>query len=71
MGSCRQWSPDSGNWTYWGEELNDTRIYHVSWTPSAESGTYLIGGELSWMTTTLVKRDGTQEQGFPLEYATE
>ena len=71
-GSCRQWSPDSGTWEVLGEELDFERVYHVSWTPSADSnGTYLIGGGVSGMTTTLVKRDGTQEQGFPLKYVAE
>ncbi len=75
--SCLLWSPDSGTWDDWGGELDavyaEYRYSHVSWTPSAESGTYLIGGlgNAAKMTTTLVKRDGTQEQGLPLEYVTE
>ena len=72
--SCLLWSPDSGTWDDWGEELDVVGRYsHVSWTPSTDSTTtYLIGGEHpdSRGTTTLVKRDGTQEQGFSLEYAT-
>ena len=66
---CLQWSPDTGSWT---EELHlDTeRAYHVSWTPDNGIGTYLMGGQVGGWTTTLVKPDGTQEQGFPLQYDT-
>ena len=72
--SCLLWNPDSGTWEDWGEELNIGRYRHVSWTPSGDtSGTYLMGGfgDASIRTTTLVKRDGTQEPGFPLIYHTE
>ena len=69
--SCLLWSPDSGTWENWGEELDIERYDHVSWTPSVDtSGTFLIGGAGSGTTTTLVKPDGTQEPGFPLKYDT-
>ena len=67
--TCLQWSPDTGAW----EELlrlDVRRAYHVSWTPGTEVGTYLMGGVYSQRTTTLIKRDGTQEPGFDLKYYT-
>ena len=67
--SCLLWSPDSGTW----EEaltLDVEREYHVSWTPSSGTGTYLMGGFYSLKTTTLVNNDGSQEPGFPLKYDT-
>ena len=67
--SCLQWSPDSGTW----EEaltLNVSRYDHVSWTPSSGTGTYLMGGEESPWTTTLITPDGSQEPGFPLKHDT-
>lgn len=69
--SCLLWSPDSGTWEDWGEELYYDRRVSVSWTPSVDtSGIYLIGGtnRYSQRTTTLVKPDGTQEPGFALKY---
>ena len=69
--SCLQWSPDTGTW----EELLTLEVRrenHVSWTPGKDIGTYLMGGHNNWMTTTLVKHDGTTlESGFPLKYNTE
>ena len=68
--SCLQWSPDTGTW----EELltpDVWRFYHVSWTPASGTGTYLIGGGASMMTTTLITSEGGQETGFPLKYNTE
>ena len=68
--SCLQWSPDTGSW----EELltlDVGRARHVSWTPGSDIGTYLMGGNLNEKTTTLIKPDGTQEPGFPLQYNTE
>ena len=65
--SCIQWSPGSGTW----EEaltLDVIRRGHVSWTPFPYTGTYLMGGSPNFKTTTLVKNDGTVEQGFPLKY---
>ena len=70
--SCLLWSPDSGTWEDWGEELDVGRMYHVSWTASVDtSGTYLLGGTDSATTTTLVKPDGTQEPGFTLKNDTQ
>ena len=68
--SCLQWSQDTGTW----EELltlDVGRARHVSWTPGSDIGTYLMGGNLNEKTTTLIKPDGTQEPGFPLQYNTE
>ena len=69
--SCLQWSPDTGTWEYL-LTLDIGRHYHVSWTPDTGIGTYLIGGfdDEMEMTTTLIKPDGTQEPGFPLQYDT-
>jgi len=68
--TCLKWSPDTGSW----EKLPtlDVRRYdHVSWTPGPDIGTYLMGGYDSEVrTTTLIKPDGTQEPGFPLQYDT-
>ena len=67
--SCLQWSPDTGTW----EEaltLNVSRYDHVSWTPSSGIGTYLMGGEDSPWTTTLITPEGSQEPGFPLKHDT-
>ena len=70
--SCLQWSPDTGTW----EEaltLDVPRRGHVSWTPSSgNTGTYLMGGvgRDIWKTTTLITNNGSQDQGFPLKYAT-
>ena len=67
--TCLQWRSDA-----WEESitLDVKRQDHVSWTPRAGSGTYLMGG---WKTeqqrtTTLITPDGTQETGFPLKYDT-
>ena len=66
--SCIMWSPDSGTW----EEaltLDVKRYEHVSWTPSSgTTGTYLMGGGDNERTTTLIRKDGSQDQGFPLKY---
>ena len=58
----------------WDESLtlDVNRAFHVSWTPDPDIGTYLMGGGgESIKTTTLVKRDGSQEAGFNLKYDTE
>ena len=68
--TCLQWRPDTGSW----EEvlrLDIKRDEHVSWTPDTDIGTYLIGGYPSYNTTTLIRHDGTQKPGFPLQYDTE
>ena len=68
--TCLQWSPDTGTW----EELptlDAERVGHVSWTPATGTGTYLIGGSIGGMTTTLFRSEGGQETGFPLKYDTE
>ena len=65
--SCLKWSPDTGSW----EELltlDIGRYEHVTWTPGPDMGTYLMGGEYSPRTTTLIKEDGTQESAFQLKY---
>jgi len=67
--SCLQWSPDTGSWEYL-LTLDVSRSDHVSWTPGPDIGTYLMGGRVSERTTTLIKPDGTQEPGFPLQYDT-
>ena len=68
--SCLQWSPDSGTWEA-ALTLDVRRDDHVSWTPSSgNTGTYLMGGDYSFKTTTLITNDGRQEQGFPLKYDT-
>ena len=69
--SCLQWSPDTGAWSE-SHELGVTRAYHVSWTPSPDIGTFLMGGNTgaSQASTTLLKPDGSQESGFPLRYDT-
>ena len=66
---CLQWSPDTGSW----EELlllDVERWAHVVWTPGTGIGTYLMGGWQSGSskTTALIKSDGTQEEGFPLQH---
>ena len=68
--SCLQWSPDTGTW----EELltlDVERLYHVSGTPAPGTGTFLIGGAYSEMTTTLITSEGGQQTGFQLKYDTE
>ena len=68
--SCVKWSSVNGTWEEY-LTLNITRNYHVSWTPDPDIGTYLMGGiGRAARTTTLIKADGNQEQGFPLEYNT-
>ena len=67
MDTCLQWRSDA-----WEESLtlDVEREGHVSWTPGAGSGTFLMGGAASERTTTLITTDGTQEPGFPLKYDT-
>ena len=64
----RTWRHDTGTW----EEILTLGMWrkggHVSWTPDTGIGTYLIGGDFYEMTTTLIKPDGTQEQGFFLKH---
>ena len=64
--SCLKWSPDTGTW----EELltlDIERYGHVSWTPSTDVGTYLIGGGSN--ISTLITPAGTQETGFELKHS--
>ena len=68
--SCLQWSPDKGTWEKLGLTLDNERYGQVSWTPSPDIGTYLMGGSYSRTTNTLIKPDGTQETGFALKYDT-
>ena len=69
--SCLQWSSVTGTWEYL--TLDVGRSYHVSWTPDPDIVTYLMGGGTSEArnTTTLIKPDSSQEQGFNLKYYTE
>ena len=67
--TCLQWRPDTGSWER-NLRLDVLRNGHVSWTPSPDHGTYLMGGIESAMTTTLIKPAGTQEEGFSLRYET-
>ena len=53
--TCLQWRSDTGAWER---------------TPSPDIGTYLMGGIESTMTTTLIKPDWTQEEGYSLRYET-
>lgn len=67
--TCMKWNPDTGSW----DELltlDVRREHHVSWFTGI--GTYIMGGRSSESkrTTTLIKNDGTQEPGFPLQYDT-
>ena len=70
--SCVQWSSVNGTWEEY-LTLDVGRSYHVSWTPDPDIGTYLMGGGTSGArnTTTLIKPDRSQEQGFSLKYYTE
>ena len=70
--SCVQWSSVNGTWEEY-LTLDVGRSYHVSWTPDPDIGTYLMGGSTSEAgnTTTLIKPDSSQEQGFNLKYYTE
>ena len=43
------------------------RVYHVSWTPDPEIGTYLIGG-FDESTTTIIRPDGSLEAGFIIKH---
>ena len=70
--SCVQWSSANGTWDEY-LTLDVWRAYHVSWTPDPDIGTYLMGGggtSEAGNTTTLIKPDGSQEQGFNLKYYT-
>ena len=69
--SCLEWSSAQGMWSE-SHTLSVTRAYHVSWTPDADIGTYLMGGYTgdSQASSTLLKPDGSQEPGFPLRYDT-
>ena len=69
--TCSKWSPDSGSWEQLPLYLDVERYDHVSWTPDNGIGTFLMGGTDNGRSqTTLVKPDGTQEPGFPLQYDT-
>ena len=69
--SCVQWSSVIGTWEEY-LTLNVTRMYHISWTPDPELGTYLMGGydSESRNTTTLIKPEGSQKPSFSLKYDT-
>lgn len=69
--SCLRWISAQGLWST-SHYLGVTRAFHVSWTPDTDIGTYLMGGNdaASQASTTLLKPDGSQEQGFPLKYDT-
>ena len=76
--TCEQWS--QGSWTRshsiseWivPDDFDDEwRFGHVSWATA--SGVYLMGGGFdgTLKTSVLVKKNGSVEEGFPLEYDTE
>ena len=65
--NCLQWK--TGTWEE-ALKLDVVRQDHMSWTPNSGSGTYLMGGDYSQNTTTLITPDKTQEPGFPLKYNT-
>ena len=69
--SCLEWSSAQGLWSE-SRTLGVTRAYHVSWTPDADIGTFLMGGYTgdSQASSTLLRPDGSQEPGFPLRYDT-
>ena len=67
--TCLQWSSVTGTWDE-SLTLEEARYYHVSWSPDADTG-YLMGGQASPNTSSLIKLDGSQAQGFPLKYNTE
>jgi len=69
--SCLEWSSAQGLWSE-SHTLGVTRAFHVSWTPGADIGTFLMGGVTgdSQASSTLLKPDGSQEPGFPLRYDT-
>ena len=68
--TCLQWSPDTGSWEKL-ITLDNGRYWHVTWTPGTDTGTYLMGGgNGNGRTITLIRPDGTQELGFPLQYNT-
>ena len=67
--TCLKWSPNTGSWEKL-LTLEDKRRLHVTWTPQHGRGTYLMGGDHSSKTSTLIKDDGTQEPGFQLKYDT-
>ena len=63
--SCVKWN--KGSWT-WSRSLSERRYNHVSW--ATKSGLYLMGGAYSENTSVLVKKDGSVEDGFKLQYHT-
>ena len=67
--SCDKWNSYSGTWTQ-SHTLRQSRDNHVSW--ATEDGVYLMGGwdNSSRLTTELVKKDGSVEDGFSLKYDT-
>ena len=67
--TCIKFSQATGTWENL-LTLNVRRTYHVSWTPAAGIGTFLIGGigTAGGNSTTLIRPDGTQEPGFQLRY---
>ena len=66
--SCLMWN--KGSWEEY-LTLKVKRRKHVSWTPGSGIGTYLIGGEESPSTTTLIAPNGTQQENpFTLKYGT-
>ena len=63
--SCVKWS--DGSWTR-SSSLRERRYNHVSW--ATKSGLYLMGGAYIENTSVLVKKDGSVEDGFKLQYHT-
>ena len=66
--SCDKWRSDSGTWTQ-SHILRQKRYNHVSWF--TDDGVYLIGGQGPLtLTSELVKKDRSVEDGFSLKYVT-
>ena len=49
------WNSNTGTWNT-SHILRDKRNAHTSWTPDLKSGTYLIGGLVSPLTTEIVNK---------------
>ena len=74
--SCMKWSggwwfgcciPIGGSWPQ-SHNFSLERVNHVSWATA--SGVYLIGGYINSRKTSLVKEDGSAEEGFKLKHQT-
>ena len=70
--SCRRWNPDTGSWDLMTESLTEERVYHISWTPSDGSVTYLMGGDEGFedYTSEVIGSDNNVRASFPLQHCT-